>query len=71
MVRDYCEGMHATFLNPLVSHSRLQLSGSNTTPPPQSECPPFLKGQCHEKNNFVEGLKNQISTFCIGAEGFF
>ncbi len=30
----------------------------------------FLKGQCHEMNNLIEGLKNQISTFCIGADGF-
>jgi hypothetical protein len=29
-----------------------------------------LKGQCHEMDNFVEGLKNQISTFCLGADGF-
>jgi hypothetical protein len=29
-----------------------------------------LKGQCHEMNNFLEGLKNQISTLCIGAVGF-
>ncbi len=29
-----------------------------------------LKGQCHEMNNFFDGLKNKISTFCIGAEGF-
>jgi hypothetical protein len=30
----------------------------------------ILKGQCHEMNNFFEGLKNQISTFCISADGF-
>ena len=29
-----------------------------------------LKGQCHEMNNFFEGLKNKISTFCICADGF-
>ena len=29
-----------------------------------------LKGQCHEMNNFFEGPKNQISTFCIKADGF-
>ncbi len=29
-----------------------------------------LKGQCHEMNNFFEGLKYQISTFRIGADGF-
>jgi hypothetical protein len=28
-----------------------------------------LKGQCHEMNNFFGALKNQISTFCIGADG--
>jgi hypothetical protein len=27
-----------------------------------------LKGQCHEINNFFEGLK--INTFCKGADGF-
>ncbi len=34
--------------------------------------PPFppLKGQCNEINNFLEGLKNQISTFCLSADGF-
>ncbi len=30
----------------------------------------ILKGQCLEMNNFFEGLKNQISTFCIGADDF-
>ncbi len=30
-----------------------------------------LKGQCHEMNNFFEGLENQINTFCIGADGFY
>jgi hypothetical protein len=30
----------------------------------------YLKGQCHEMNNFSDGLTNQISTFCIGADGF-
>jgi hypothetical protein len=29
-----------------------------------------LKRQCHEMNNFSEGLKNQISTFCISADSF-
>jgi hypothetical protein len=29
-----------------------------------------LKGQCHEMNNSFEGLKNQISTFCISADVF-
>jgi hypothetical protein len=29
-----------------------------------------LKGQCHEINNFFEGLKIKISTFCICADGF-
>ncbi len=29
-----------------------------------------LKGQCHEMNIFFEGLKYQISNFCIGADGF-
>ncbi len=29
---------------------------------------PFLKGQCHEMNHFYKGLKNLISTFCIGAD---
>ncbi len=28
-----------------------------------------FKGPGHEVNNFLEGLKNQISTFCIGADG--
>ncbi len=32
---------------------------------------PGLKGQCHEMNNFFEGLKNQISTFCISASMVF
>ncbi len=27
-----------------------------------------FKGQGHEMNNFFEGLKNQISTFCIGTD---
>ncbi len=31
-------------------------------------CP--LKGLCHEMNNFFEGLKNQISTFCICAYSY-
>ncbi len=26
--------------------------------------------QCHEMTNFYEVLKNQITTFCIGADGF-
>jgi len=30
----------------------------------------FLKGQCHEMKSYFDGLKNQISTFCIGADGF-
>ncbi len=30
-----------------------------------------LKGLCHEMNKFFEGLKNQISTFCIGADSFY
>ncbi len=30
----------------------------------------LLKGQYHEMNNFFGGLKNQISNFCIGADGF-
>jgi hypothetical protein len=30
-----------------------------------------LKGQCHEMNNFYEGLKNQISTFFIGMHRWF
>jgi hypothetical protein len=29
-----------------------------------------LKRHCHKMNNFFEGLKNQISTFCICADGF-
>jgi hypothetical protein len=29
-----------------------------------------IKGQCHEMKNWFEGLKNQISTFCIGADDF-
>jgi hypothetical protein len=29
-----------------------------------------LKGLCHEMNNLFEGLKNQISTFCICADSF-
>ncbi len=29
-----------------------------------------LKGQCHEMNNFFEGLKHQTRTFCIWANGF-
>jgi hypothetical protein len=32
---------------------------------------PILKGQCHEMNNFFEGLKNQISIFCTCADGFY
>ncbi len=28
------------------------------------------KGKCHKINDFFEGFKNQISTFCIGADGF-
>jgi hypothetical protein len=28
-----------------------------------TDCP-VLKGLCYEMNNFFEGLKNQISTFC-------
>jgi hypothetical protein len=28
----------------------------------------ILKGQCPEINNFFEGPKNEISTFCISAE---
>ncbi len=31
---------------------------------------PHSKRQCHEMNNLFEGLKNQISTFCIGFDGF-
>ncbi len=27
----------------------------------------LLKGQCYQMNNVFEGLKNQISTFCISA----
>ena len=30
-----------------------------------------LKGRCNEMNNFFEGLKNQISTFCICTNGFY
>ncbi len=30
-----------------------------------------LKGLCHEMNNYFEGLKNQISTFCLGADSFY
>ncbi len=30
----------------------------------------LLKGLCHEISNFFEGLKNQISTFCICADSF-
>jgi hypothetical protein len=30
-----------------------------------------LKGLCHEMNNFLEGLKNQIRTFCIFAGSFY
>ncbi len=30
----------------------------------------YLKGQRHEINNFFEGLKNQISSFCISADVF-
>jgi hypothetical protein len=30
-----------------------------------------LKGLCHEKNKFLEGLKNQISTFCICADSYY
>jgi hypothetical protein len=29
-----------------------------------------LKGLCNKINNFFEGLKNQISTFCICADSF-
>jgi hypothetical protein len=29
-----------------------------------------LKGLCQEMNNFFEGLKNQISTFCICDDSF-
>jgi hypothetical protein len=29
----------------------------------------LLKGQYHEISNFFEGLKNQINTFCICADG--
>jgi hypothetical protein len=29
-----------------------------------------LRGQGHEMNNLFGGLRNQISTFCIGADGF-
>ncbi len=35
-------------------------------PAPQ-ESESILKGQCHDINNFFEGLKNQNSNFCIGA----
>ncbi len=30
-----------------------------------------LKGLCHEMNNFLKGLKNQIKTFCICAGSFY
>jgi hypothetical protein len=30
----------------------------------------ILNGLCHEINNFFEGLKNKISTFCTCADGF-
>jgi hypothetical protein len=30
-----------------------------------------FKGLCHEMNICLEGLKNQIFTFCIGADSFF
>jgi hypothetical protein len=29
-----------------------------------------LEGQCHKMTDFFEGLKNQISIFCICADGF-
>ncbi len=29
-----------------------------------------LKGQCHEMNIFFGGLKNQISSFSINADGY-
>jgi hypothetical protein len=29
-----------------------------------------LKGLCQEMTNFFEGFKNQISTFCICADGY-
>ncbi len=38
-------------------------------PTPQ-ESESILKGQCHDINNFFEGLKNQISNFCIGTDSF-
>ncbi len=31
----------------------------------------ILNGQCHEMNNFFEGLKNQISAFFMCADSFF
>jgi hypothetical protein len=30
----------------------------------------FKEQWCHEMNNLFEGLKNQISTFCIKVDGF-
>jgi hypothetical protein len=30
----------------------------------------YFKGLCHEMNIFFNGLKNQISTFCICADSF-
>ncbi len=29
-----------------------------------------LKGYCHEMTNIFQSPKNQISTFCMGADGF-
>jgi hypothetical protein len=36
-----------------------------SAPPSSSLAPGSLKGLCHDMNNFFEGPKNQISTFCI------
>jgi hypothetical protein len=30
----------------------------------------FFQGIVHEMNKFFEGLKNQISTFCVCADSF-
>jgi hypothetical protein len=43
-----------------VTHIRSSTHGTNA-----------LKGLCHEMNNFVEGLKNQISTLCMCAASFY
>jgi hypothetical protein len=36
-----------------------------------TKCCISLKGHCHKINNFFEGLKNQISTFCCCLEKYF